>query len=270
MTAEKGKDPYNTRGYKNKNPGNLDRVKGVRWQGQLPLDQEVKLDKRFCIFKSHEYGIRAIIRTLITYATVRKARDGSAIDTIKEVIDRWAPPQENDTGAYVKFVADKMGVDPNAQIEIIDPYVMRPLVQAIIAYECNGLAYADGVIDKALAMSGVADGTTILNGESSVEVRPEQETEREKGSTAVKLTGIAGGIAAIMTALSAAVAELPKIVHSIEEAFPDAKASLEEGGFIVNVWDWVPVVLSLMMMIMMVLVYRQIRKMRRPEVVNDL
>lgn len=263
-------DPYKTRGYRNRNPGNLDRVQGVRWQGELPLAQEKQLDDRFCVFKTHEYGIRAIIRTLVTYATARKARDGSAIDTVREVIERWAPPSENKTNAYVNAVARNIGIDPDQPIDIQDPEVMRTLVQAIIAHECAGLQYDDKVIDAAMMMSGLA-GKSILNGDVEVPVvRQVEPTTKQQGSSAAKLTGIAGGIAAVMAALSAAVAELPKIVHSIEEAFPETEELLQPGGLVINVWDWAPVVLSLIMMVIMVMLFFQIRRMAKPEVVNEL
>lgn len=55
--------------------------------------------------------------TLITYRDKRKAKDGRKIDSIRAVIERWAPPRSdnNNCAAYAKSVAaareavDEMG-----------------------------------------------------------------------------------------------------------------------------------------------------------------
>lgn len=52
------------------------------------------------------YGFRAGFVILRTY--IRKYR----LDTIEKIINRWAPPSENDTGAYVRFVCAKTGKRP--------------------------------------------------------------------------------------------------------------------------------------------------------------
>src|SRR3546814_17442973 len=78
------------------NPGNIEH--GAPWEGLDPRNR----DPRFCGFVSPEYGIRAIVRVLITYYDKRRARDGSRIDTVREIVERWAPAGENNTEAYAK------------------------------------------------------------------------------------------------------------------------------------------------------------------------
>jgi hypothetical protein len=141
------------RGQRCNNPGNIDRVAGVRWQGELSLKEEKLQDSRFCVFVSPEYGIRALMRTLITYATARKARNGTPIDTVQEVIDRWAPPVENDTAAYAKEVAKDLGVGKDEKINILDPDILMALARSIIEHECAGLVYEDDVMERALQMA---------------------------------------------------------------------------------------------------------------------
>ena len=34
-------------------------------------------------------------------------------DTIAALITTWAPPSENDTAAYIKFVSDRVGINPD-------------------------------------------------------------------------------------------------------------------------------------------------------------
>lgn len=66
-----------------------------------------------------------------------QSKDGSRIDTIREVIERWAPPSENDTEAYVQAVAKAVGVSPDMEIDLHQYEIMRPTVEAIIRHE-NG------------------------------------------------------------------------------------------------------------------------------------
>ncbi len=107
-------------------------------------------------------GIRALAVTLITYHDKRRAKDGSNIDTIREVIERWAPPNENNTSAYVNEVSKAVGVTPDMIIDLHDYDTLRPLVEAIIRHE-NGRGplktpntwYAAEVIEEGLRRAGV-------------------------------------------------------------------------------------------------------------------
>ena len=140
------------RGISNCNPGNIDRHPGVHWQGQA-ADQSK--DPRFVVFLAPEWGIRAIARILLTYQTARKARDGSRIDTIREIIDRWAPPNENNTGAYARHVAELTGIDVNQKIDVRDYDTMRALVVAIITHENGTQPYSDEQITAGLEQAGI-------------------------------------------------------------------------------------------------------------------
>ena len=138
-------DPKATRGYRNRNPGNIEHVPANKWQGLA----EPASDGRFCRFESHEHGIRALAALLTTY------QDRHGLRTVRRIIGRWAPPGENDTGAYVGVVARRIGVDADETIDLHRHDQLRPLVEAIIAHECAGLTYSAAVIDRALTMAGV-------------------------------------------------------------------------------------------------------------------
>ena len=134
------------RGIRGNNPGNIDRT-GTKWQG-MAADQSG--DPRFIVFDAPEWGIRAIVRVLRTYY------DKHGLRTVKGIINRWAPPVENDTEAYFVTVAKKLGVDPGEQIDIDDLDTLRTLVKAIIRHE-NGRGpepdggwYSDDVIDEGI------------------------------------------------------------------------------------------------------------------------
>lgn len=140
-----------TRGIRNHNPGNIDRQPGVRWQG---MTEDQSGDSRFVVFSDARWGIRAIVRVLITYMTSRQARDGSKIDTIRDVIDRWAPPTENHTGAYARHVAELTGIGIDTPIQPDYP-TLRKLALAIITHENGVQPYSDDVMDDALSLAGV-------------------------------------------------------------------------------------------------------------------
>jgi hypothetical protein len=128
---------HERRGLRNNNPGNIDYHPSNQWRG---LDPKKPSDGRFCRFVSPEFGIRAMARVLKNY-TKRDGMPGvggPGIDTVREIINRWAPPSENVTSAYVAQVAKALGVMPDAPINIADRAVMLLLVESIIRHE-NGL-----------------------------------------------------------------------------------------------------------------------------------
>jgi len=138
-------DPKATRGYRNRNPGNIEHVSANKWQGLA----EPPSDGRFCRFTSHEFGIRALAALLVTY------QDRHTLRTPRAIIERWAPKVENDTAAYIAVVARRIGVGPDDAIDLHRHDHLRPLVEAIIHHECAGLSYPAAVIDRALTLAGV-------------------------------------------------------------------------------------------------------------------
>lgn len=144
-------------GIRNNNPGNIEW--GSPWQG---LKKKTSTSGRFAEFESPVYGIRALAVLLITYYDKRKSRDGSKIDTIREVIERWAPPSENNTSAYAKSVSALLNVTPDSKINMHDYDTIRSIVCGIIRHE-NGPGplkndntwYDDNIIDEGLRRAGV-------------------------------------------------------------------------------------------------------------------
>jgi hypothetical protein len=130
------------RGIRNNNPGNI-RWSNDQWKGLIPKDQAS--DKSFCVFRSPEYGIRAMVRIIRNYTKYAgiPGVGNSKIDTVREVISRWAPPNENNTEAYIQSVANKLGVSANAPIDVFDNATMVVLLKAIIAHENGQQPYTD-------------------------------------------------------------------------------------------------------------------------------
>ena len=133
------------RGIRNHNPGNIDRTK-ERWQG---MADDQSGDERFIVFKTPEYGIRAIGKILLSY----RAKHG--LHTVRGIINRWAPPVENDTGAYVRSVAKALGIQPDDEIDVRKLEYALPLTIAIIIHENGRQPYTTAQLKAGLALAGV-------------------------------------------------------------------------------------------------------------------
>lgn len=90
------------RGLRNNNPGNIRRNSDV-FQGEVNPSR----DKDFKQFKTMAHGYRAVFKILSNYYRNYK------LDTIRKMIGRWAPENENNTAAYVSLVSSYAGIGPD-------------------------------------------------------------------------------------------------------------------------------------------------------------
>lgn len=128
------------RGIRNNNPGNIKKTEDV-WQGSDGDDGE------FVTFIEAEYGIRALTKLLNRYYHDHK------LVTIHDIISRYAPESENDTGKYINFVADKMGKREDEVLKF--PLDLMVLVEAIIIFENGYCPYSVSVLHDGLKLAGV-------------------------------------------------------------------------------------------------------------------
>jgi hypothetical protein len=144
--------PITPRGVRNNNPGNIDYNARNQWQGQLGLEEGVN-KPRFARFDSPENGIRALAKLLINYRgkNGEPGIGGQGIDTVRETINRWAPPVENNTSAYVESVAKELGVPSTQIINILDRSTLLKITTAIIKHENGYLPYAPSVIAEGVS-----------------------------------------------------------------------------------------------------------------------
>lgn len=150
------------RGLRLNNPGNIDRTNPrTPWQGRVPDDQ--LSDPRFEQFTGPAWGIRALCRTLITY------QDKHGLASVRGIINRWAPPNENDSAVYVNAVAEAMGVEPFADIDVTKYETMLALAKAIVRHE-NGNPktfgyppdwYDADTWDEGLKLAGIVPGKPV-------------------------------------------------------------------------------------------------------------
>ena len=105
------------RGIRNNNPGNI-RIGSSSWQGKVPIAQNT--DGSFEQFQDHpkgtamQMGVRALTKLGHTY--LRQ----NPLHTISSFIGKYAPTNENNTQAYINFVAKKVGV--SADTKVVDIY----------------------------------------------------------------------------------------------------------------------------------------------------
>ena len=96
------------RGIRNHNPLNIRRSKD-QWQGL----RAVQTDAQFCQFETLEYGWRAAFKLL-----TRTYYHTYGLNTIRAIISRWAPANENNTRAYIANVSRLTGIDPDEPLGI--------------------------------------------------------------------------------------------------------------------------------------------------------
>lgn len=121
------------------NPGN------VRWNRKVVRDGEtgkVKSkvsDGYFLTFDTPQNGLnaQAQVTGAIARSTIperyQKGELPNSKFTISNLINVYAPPNDkNDTTGYIKFVADELGVDKDAELNIDDAKQMSSLLRAIV------------------------------------------------------------------------------------------------------------------------------------------
>lgn len=145
-----------SRGLRNNNPGNIEASNQNPWVGQ------VGSDGRFAKFETPEHGIRALGKNLLSY-------QNQGVDTIKEIINRWAPASDNnDTAAYISAVCKQLGVKPDQQIDASNPNTLKELCAAIINHENGGQPYSSEQIstgvNAALGISSLPTSTKRYTG----------------------------------------------------------------------------------------------------------
>ncbi|WP_116348973.1 hypothetical protein [Klebsiella aerogenes] len=149
------------RGVRNNNPGNLEASSSNPWVGQTGSDG------RFAKFETPEHGIRALGRNLLSYQ-----RQG--IDTVSDIINRWAPPSDNnDTAAYIKSVCAQLGVKADQPLDASNPDTLQALCAAIIKHENGSQPYSNEQlstgVSAALGLSQLPTSNKRYTGNAAVD-----------------------------------------------------------------------------------------------------
>ncbi|MEY0958533.1 structural protein [Providencia rettgeri] len=147
------KDGYvnsGARGIRNNNPGNI-RHGSSKWQGLA----SVQKDDKFCTFINVYYGVRALMKLLQTYGRQKgKPNIGcDKIDTVEEIIERWAPSSDNNhTENYIKRVCKETGFERHECLNLHDKSTSIKMAKAIVYVENGQQPYVDDVFERAFAL----------------------------------------------------------------------------------------------------------------------
>ena len=130
------------------------------------------------------------------------------INTIRKLVEVWAPPNENDTEAYARCVAKASGFGIDEPLDLHDYACLRPILTAMIRVENGRQPYTDAQIDAALVRAGVMPPQRSL-----------QETRTVKGGQVAAAGTIgAGAIGAIQETVGQAHEALVGVVPYLDAA----------------------------------------------------
>lgn len=104
---------------RNNNPGNL------RYVGQAGA---TKGEKGFAKFHSDDAGIAALEKQLLL-------EQSRGRNTIGEIMEKYAPRNENDTDAYIKTLSRSTGFGANEELDFNDPITATKIIQGISKHE---------------------------------------------------------------------------------------------------------------------------------------
>lgn len=134
------------RAVRNNNPGNI-RI-GANWQGLMPrasMTPDQAAETAFCVFSTPAFGFRAMATIFKNYARLDR------VSTIRQAINRWAPPSENNTEAYVQSVADYTGCDPDKPFGFQSAANVSTLCKAVSIHECDGWYFAQSDLTQGVS-----------------------------------------------------------------------------------------------------------------------
>lgn len=222
------------RSFRNNNFGNLNYV------GQEGATLEAKNSKgeaRFARFNTPEEGMRALANQVSLYSTGRsKAAGYQKLETVSQIISKWAPTNENDTNAYIQAVSQKLGVRPNDKIDTSDQNVMTALIRAIATHEGGNPQVNDEYIKSAIGNFDATTGKWVggqFSDESLVKVNAERAKQGHAAvakdslySSGKKVKAQSGASASIVP--NAVPLTSPTVEPASKEAFAKAEKVAEK------------------------------------------
>lgn len=93
------------RSFRNNNPCNIVRTNDA-WKGMSPA----QTDSRFVVFDGCEWGYRAFFILMVQYYRTY------GLQTIRQIICRYAPRFENNTTEYIASIARRLSFDADAKL----------------------------------------------------------------------------------------------------------------------------------------------------------
>ncbi|WP_342620843.1 hypothetical protein [Rhodoferax sp. GW822-FHT02A01] len=126
-------------------------------------------------FGSMDQGLAALDNNLKNYGM-------KGVNTLAGVITKWAPPNENDTAAYISDVSKRLGIDPNQPINLSNPAVRQAIGTGIMFHE-NGVNGVFGNGGSAVGKSPMRAGPPV-GATNNVQLMQNQGSELLKNAQA--------------------------------------------------------------------------------------
>ena len=95
------------------------------------------------MFSAPKWGFRAA-------AIILKHYEARGINTVEKIVDRWAPPNENDDAAYVADVVKHSGLQAG---QTVFPPDYFDLIKAIATHESGGWDFSDADLTAGIALA---------------------------------------------------------------------------------------------------------------------
>jgi hypothetical protein len=167
--SSKGAPPSSSGGTNQFNVGNL-RPAGQSTGFQQP--------------SSYEEGLKGMDDQLKIYGTKH------GIKTLKDLVNRYAPPSENDTNGYINYLSQRTGLKPDQQIDLTNPVVRHIISGPMILMEkgAKNIFASQGSNQQGSSQPSGDSVTNLILGSA-----PQEEVKTEKKALTPKMFGKAEG-----------------------------------------------------------------------------
>lgn len=93
----------------------------------------------FAVFPTMDEGVLASAKQLQIYGT-------RGVNTVRDIANKWAPSNENDTAAYIRHVVKTTGINENEKLNLNDPVILAKLISAMASKEGAGNRVSEGAV----------------------------------------------------------------------------------------------------------------------------
>ncbi|EJE5239525.1 hypothetical protein M4813_001362 [Escherichia coli] len=94
---------------------------------------------KFAVFPTLDEGVLASAKQLQIYGT-------RGINTVSDILKKWAPSNENDTAEYIRHVVKTTGLGANDRLNLNDPAILAKLISAMSTKEGAGNRVSEGAV----------------------------------------------------------------------------------------------------------------------------
>lgn len=156
-----------SRAERNNNPGNLE------FRGQAGATPE-EGSGRFAKFGTAAEGVSALARQLQRYSS-------RGLDTLDEIITKYAPAGENDTQAYIDTLSKRLGVSPKEKLDLSNPGTLSELIKGISRHESGSDFLTNQDVLSGINMAGIGGGKQAPSSISIGEVKVYTQAQDANG-----------------------------------------------------------------------------------------